>query len=531
MKQLTNKYRNFFVVLVMLLILVFLRTDYRFIEKPICCGDDHDYFSHSETLIIDFDFDYSNQLKGFEEKRFVNKNKIAPKGFIGTGIFAAPFLLLGSLIDEVIFKIFQRNTNSLMNYKLLLYSLSSIFYFFSSIFLTSKTLDNLNIKSNNLFLTLIYAGSGISYFAFERYSMTHVFEVFTVSGILYLSSEFYSFNQNNKSKYSFLIPLGICFSLLVRWTNYYVLFLPLIFKLLFTHQLSKEKLTNKISFYISSLISIAIFLFINFKTYGIWTINPSVIYGNAGEKIENYIQGGSEGFTFISENIIYIVKILFSQEFGIFWFSPIIFVGALISLYFIFQKKVKNSLKILLFLTFSQVFAMVLVWSSTASSYGYRYLYSVVPLCVLIIYATYSSRAWKFTYSYVYFFSFIGLFGVLFFETSELTSLRNQVNIFGELVPYNQSQYLFGVVQSIFNLNSYLIIFSTSFLGAIFFKIMIMALNIQEINLLFSNLGLPVENSDFQNLLLNIQEVSFDKFLMVIFITYLFSRKLLEYNR
>ena len=214
MKQLTNKYRNFFVVLVMLLILVFLRTDYRFIEKPICCGDDHDYFSHSETLIIDFDFDYSNQLKGFEEKRFVNKNKIAPKGFIGTGIFAAPFLLLGSLIDEVIFKIFQRNTNSLMNYKLLLYSLSSIFYFFSSIFLTSKTLDNLNIKSNNLFLTLIYAGSGISYFAFERYSMTHVFEVFTVSGILYLSSEFYSFNQNNKSKYSFLIPLGICFSLL-----------------------------------------------------------------------------------------------------------------------------------------------------------------------------------------------------------------------------------------------------------------------------------------------------------------------------
>ena len=57
---------------------------------------------HAETISVDFDLDYSNQLEGFESKRFNNNGKIAPKGFIGTGLLSAPFLFIGNLLNNLI---------------------------------------------------------------------------------------------------------------------------------------------------------------------------------------------------------------------------------------------------------------------------------------------------------------------------------------------------------------------------------------------------------------------------------------------
>ena len=73
------------------LFLFFLKIDFRFENSVNCCGDDHDYYIHSETIALDRDLDYTNQLKGNEDKRFNVNGKIAPTGFIGTGILAAPF--------------------------------------------------------------------------------------------------------------------------------------------------------------------------------------------------------------------------------------------------------------------------------------------------------------------------------------------------------------------------------------------------------------------------------------------------------
>ena len=70
--------------------LLFTKIDFRLKTDITCCSDDFDYFIHAETISEDLDFDYSNQLKGVEEKRF-NKNKVAPKGFVGSGLLASPF--------------------------------------------------------------------------------------------------------------------------------------------------------------------------------------------------------------------------------------------------------------------------------------------------------------------------------------------------------------------------------------------------------------------------------------------------------
>ena len=51
-------------------LLLFLKTDFRLKDTITCCGDDHDYYIHAETIAIDFDLNYSNQLLGNETRRF-----------------------------------------------------------------------------------------------------------------------------------------------------------------------------------------------------------------------------------------------------------------------------------------------------------------------------------------------------------------------------------------------------------------------------------------------------------------------------
>ena len=104
-----------------LLPLLFLKIDYRFIETFNCCQDDHDYYSHAETIALDFDLNYENQFVGFETERYNNNGKVAPRGFIGTGIFSSPFLFIGNLFESLF-----NFSNNLFNLRIAIYSLSSI---------------------------------------------------------------------------------------------------------------------------------------------------------------------------------------------------------------------------------------------------------------------------------------------------------------------------------------------------------------------------------------------------------------------
>ena len=102
-----------------------MKIDFRFAEGIFCCSDDFDYYIHAETIVKDFDLDYSNQLKNLEDKRFYKNNISAPIGFFGSGLLSSPFLFVGDLFDSYLLQ----PTNNFMNYKLLIYSVSSIFYF------------------------------------------------------------------------------------------------------------------------------------------------------------------------------------------------------------------------------------------------------------------------------------------------------------------------------------------------------------------------------------------------------------------
>ena len=294
------------VLLVLFFILLFLKVDYRFVNTIDCCGDDFDYYIHAKTIATDFDLDYSNQLQ--EDQHIKYNGKIAPKGFIGSGLLSAPFYFLGDYIDKLL------DSSGVFNYRIITYSFSSIFYLFLGYKFLLKSLLMINKKLDRLLFFVLFFGSGVSYYAFERFSMTHSYEVFSTSLIIFLTTKFfYEQNSNKKNIYIFLIPLSIVIGLLIRWTNYYLILLPfLIYKLLNNNGSSLQLIKNKY-FWIGSFLSLFIFCSFSYLVYGVVTFNPQYVYDT--NKLDGFFNFNLEFFV---SNIKNLLIIFFGQEFGLF---------------------------------------------------------------------------------------------------------------------------------------------------------------------------------------------------------------------
>ena len=175
-----------------------------------------------------------------------------------------------------------------MNFRLLLYSLSPIFYFFLSVNLITRVLDILNYKYKPLLIYLIFFGSGVSYYAFERFSMTHVYESFSLILIFYLSLKY--FNTPDSKLFGFLIPFVIALGISVKWVNYFLFLIPFFAKklLLEKGKVKNGKLLNNKFFILSTFASTFLFLLHTKILYGVYTFNPQFVYRTGGQ-VSNFV--------------------------------------------------------------------------------------------------------------------------------------------------------------------------------------------------------------------------------------------------
>ena len=153
----------------------------------------------------------------------------------------------------------------------------------------------------------------------------------------------------------------------------------------------------------------------------------------------------------------------------------------------------------------------------------FRYLFSLVPIALFVLFLQKDMN--EYVLKYLTIFSIFSLIGIMFFETTVLTQLSvvDEYNSFGRYIRYVEPEYVKGVVLALGDFNSYLIIFSTSFLGALFFKTLLIVFGRTSLESILSRLGLPVENNDFQNYLENLQSIGFEKFIIVLLIFSFFS--------
>lgn len=514
-----SKYIVFFVTL--LVFLLFLKIDFRLTNELKCCNDDFDYFSHAVTIVEDLDLDYSNQLP--DKSRYYRNNKNAPFGFIGTGLLSAPFIFIGNLLDKIIY--FEGDKQFSLKY--LTYSFSSIFYFLVSLNLIRKIQLFYEVKFNYL---LYFIGSGVTYYIFERYSMTPIYEIFSILCIIFCTQKFQ--NEPNKKIYSLMLPIFLLLAILVRWTNFYVFLIPFIV-ILSTKDFKWSnflKLLNRY-FVLSIILNFLMFMYLSFKVYGVVTFSPSYIY--MVDEFDSLISTNifQNFLTFIIEFSRDLLIILFTQEFGLFWFSPIIFTAFLIIIYRVLHFKNLQSFTMyfLLAVCFLQNFFIVSIWNSTASSYGFRYLFSLVPLCLLIIFMNKQIINKRIVKNYLFYFSLFAFLSTLFFDATQYTtlSLEPVLNSFGYEKVYSQPKYLSGVIESIFIVDSYFKIFGTSYLFLLSYKFFVDILNIsylEQFVLNFQN-----TNSDLTNLINQINQLSSFYFVFVLIVAIFSSLKIVNH--
>ena len=171
------------------ILLLFTKIDFRFYEYPPgLIVDDAEYYYHVQTIVKDMDLDYSNQMEG-ADYRNLNKlnNNPVPVHPIGSGIFAAPIIFITNFISNIF------NIDSVVSFNYFIYSLVPILYLYLSVLMLYKIISYKNINISFLHLLLISLGSGVSYFAFERFSMSHAYEFFGQALILYFLFRIYKY--------------------------------------------------------------------------------------------------------------------------------------------------------------------------------------------------------------------------------------------------------------------------------------------------------------------------------------------------
>jgi len=528
MKLIISKFgKNFLTVLIFIILLLSLRSDYRFVKDINCCGDDHSYYVHSLTIVDDFDFNYDNQLEYIEGKVYEYNDKIAPRNYVGSGILASPFMFIGKYIDIFLERL-NIDNSEIMPYKLFLYSLSPVFYIFFSTLLFSKLIDKSKNKFNKYLLVLIIFGNGVHYYAFERYSMTHSYEFFMVSLLIYLHYIFYTnMNIKRRNLLAFVLPFIYLVTFLVRYTNYFIFLIPFWVSKISELKKSNNRLHKNPYFLIGTFISSISYYLISLSIYGQFIIRPQAAYGQD----LSVISWANDSFNMnnlISKHLVNLFKIFYTQEFGIIWFIPVLVFIIFYLLRDTFVNTKNFITNTLILISIGLPFAIVLLWETVASSFGIRYLFGVVPISiyVLINIKNINKNIWAIRYLTV--FSIFSFLSVLFFETSSLSSLSemDQLNSFGNVTRFAQPLYLSGVIKSFFLFDSYQIIFATSFFGAIVMKIFISIFGVDGFLDILSDLGLDIINGDVLNIVNKVESIDSHKFLFISLLLVFISRKL-----
>ncbi|MDB4285632.1 hypothetical protein N9903_01865, partial [bacterium] len=355
-------------------------------------GDDASYLSHAFTLGLDFDLDYAN-----EPAHVYGSSKIMPSHPIGTGIMAAPFVALGGLADRITgHPVIVRQKLPLGSWSLLGFFAAANIYFLSGIFLYWKGLASINRTRTMLWTVVLFAMStGVPYYVLRRFTMAHAFEFFGCAAVFFSVSMLYRAVALGRKRCFWLVSCSLLTSLniFIRYSNLNLLLLPpAIFLIVrFIDREDEHPALDRRKFWkwlalvtVISLLAYVPFGFFSNHYFGSYFPSIKAVYGVDARNIGTMSLAQKVGALLaLSPNIF---KLFFSSEMGILYTNPVVAVGIPFLLFtavrgLLRRRSAFNFLLLLSIAGFSAFsFAIVLWWKSTGSSYGYRYLFPLIPL-------------------------------------------------------------------------------------------------------------------------------------------------------
>ena len=205
-----------------------------FLNSSISSIDDTSYISHSMTLGLDFDLNYTNEVA----KKF-NTNGNVPSHPYGFGLLAMPFVYVGGIIDSILENEVLNDRHKYFaswSFFGILFSVS--FYFLLGSYFLLKTIYERygHVKEINiiLFLSLMsIISSGILYYVLGRFTMSHGMEFGIISMYIFLSHKLQTSNllklyDGKLLLFLFLISISLALIIMLRPANIFMIFLPII---------------------------------------------------------------------------------------------------------------------------------------------------------------------------------------------------------------------------------------------------------------------------------------------------------------
>ena len=458
---------NYRILFIFLFCLFFIPA--HFLNDKQKSGDDLSYLSHAMTLGIDFDLDYENEIA-----ITYNKYHNIPAHFIGTGALVAPFVGFFAIIDKM------NNHNVIENRQEYFTSWSYFgflfginFYFLISILMLYEVLKKLfNLKISILLFSV--TSSGILYYTLGRYTMSHSMEFFSSTLIIYLVFKLFYIAQNNEKTFllSFFVGFSTVMMLWIRPSNYTVILLPFIVYFILVI-MNNQKINQKITFSIGLSIVLWLLPYFIFNNYFFHSIIPSTeeVYGGDLMQEMGIPNGILNKLLYLASLTPNLLLVLFSSEVGVLYSSPIIVLGLVGALYFFIQKFHDNKFLFLLifalsFIYFSFPFAIVLVWKTTASDYGYRYLFSLIPLSIFFFGYLYLKLSENFFLKLMVYLLFtIGILNLFFFKTTLELFPQPQINVYGKYHNASLKNYEYHLMSEIVTPKTWILAMGKTYFG------------------------------------------------------------------
>lgn len=430
----------------------------------VSAGDDTSYISHAFAIALDFHLRYENEpVFGPGSGHLLAPSGHVPAHPIGPGLMAAPFVAFFSIFDHIADNpIVRDHRNYPGSWSLFGFMVAAASWFLLGAWLYINALEAIGAKTGRWMLLLLVSGIGLPYYVLLRPTMGHAFEFAAVALVFWGATRIATRGTINRAIPEVCMAIGLLLTMLVREADVNVLLLPIIVwgLLYLCGRGERPTLTahfDGLILAIATSCACLIWISFNLALYGVAVPGIGDTYGY--KQFFPIPRGGVLGSAREAlRSLPLLWPLLTSSEFGLIYSSPILPAGGLAFMLILARNwKQKKLVTVVTFIAcaiyVSVPLSIVLIFKTTGKSFGYRYLFDLLPICllstVLLLNDPTHTRTAKVARPTLVLLSIWALIGVMFVDTNpELTS-RKAVNALGQDSSLSMVGYETGLVKVI----------------------------------------------------------------------------------
>ena len=433
MKSFSNKSKYFWISILLLSIL--FKPLWLFEKDNIDPQDDLSYWLHGYTLSKDFDISYIDDFT--LESSIFDEDTNAPSHFPGSGYATSPFIFLFSIIDNAVGNEVDR-LNPTKSFSYLGYFAGTLFYCLLGFYLLSKIVRK-NKYFHYPFLYFILLFSTLVHFVTTRFLMSHSFEFFLCSLLIYIYE-----TKKNLLKPKHFFYLILCYFLIALTRPSTFLYSLILFGAYVSISDFQIKNIDKIINLFTLSFFASIYLYLNKIIYNDYFVLFNLSNNSTTSGIVDDFN-----FNFFVSGLIKIPNLIFSTSMGLIWIMPTL----VLSILLLFTQKleifnISRTNWFFLLLYFFAAVSVLFIWQGREVAYGQRLLIGLLPISFLLISKVKIKIKipWYLLSSYLY-------LSYLYFYSPNLTLVEGET-LWGNLVKFAPTNYTINLLSNFYHLEN-----------------------------------------------------------------------------